>query len=68
MAAYPVTWSLDIKSNIINELPDPENHMYCSMWFYFDEVESKFVSGTVSVFKMAAASNYVTTQQKIWRY
>ena len=25
MAAYSVTWSSDIKSNIINRLPDPEN-------------------------------------------
>ena len=25
MAAYPVTWSSDIKSNITNRLPDPEN-------------------------------------------
>ena len=25
MAAYPVTWSSEMKSNITNELPDPEN-------------------------------------------
>ena len=25
MAANPVTWSSDIKSNITNELPEPKN-------------------------------------------
>ena len=26
MAAYLVTWSSDIKSNVTNKLPDPENY------------------------------------------
>ena len=25
MAAYAIMWSSDIKSNVTNELPDPEN-------------------------------------------
>ena len=27
MAVYPVTWSSDIKSNITNRFPDPENRL-----------------------------------------
>ena len=53
MAAYQVTWSSDIKSNVTNKLPDPENLETSSMWFYFDELEPKFVLCT-KFFKMAA--------------
>ena len=31
MAAYLVTWSSDIKYNVTNELPDPENFTISSM-------------------------------------
>ena len=60
MAAYPVTWSSDIKSN---ELPDLESLLNSSTLFYFGELEPKFVSGTVNVFKMTAVSGHVTTLQ-----
>ena len=69
MAAYPVIWSSDIKSNIINELLDPENLKTVSTWFYFDELEPTFVSVTIFYFfKMEAVSSHVTTQQQIWCY
>ena len=58
MAAYPIMWSSDIKSNVTNELPDSENLSISSMWFYFDELESIFVSGTVKFFKIAAKFGY----------
>ena len=31
IAVYPALWSSDIKSNITNEIPDPEN---CYAWWY----------------------------------
>ena len=65
MAAYSVTWSSDIKSNVTNELPDPKNLKISSMRFYFDKLVLMLVSGTVNVFKMAAISGHMTTQQQI---
>ena len=62
MAAYPVTWASDIKSNVTNELPDPKNFIISSILLYFDELEPTFVPGTVTVFKMTIISGHVTTQ------
>ena len=65
MVAYLVTWSSDIKSNITNKLPDPENLNISSMRFYFDELKPIFVLGTVNIFKIAAVFGHVTTRQQI---
>ena len=54
MAAYPVKWLSDIKYDVTNELPDPENLINSSTCFYFDELEPIFALGTVKFFKMAA--------------
>ena len=65
MATYLVKWLLNIKSNVTNKLPDPENLKISSTWFYFDELERTIVLGTVNVFKMATISGHVTTRQQI---
>ena len=65
MAVYPVTLSSDIKSNVTNKLPDPENLKISIMQFYFDKLEHTFVLGTVNIFKMAAISSHVNTRQQI---
>ena len=68
MAAYAIMWSSDIKSNVTNELPDPENIIIYNTWFYFAELEPIYKLGNVKLFNMAAVSGCVTTQQQIWRY
>ena len=42
IGAYPVAWSSDIKSNIANGLPDPENLTNNCKQLYVDELEPAY--------------------------
>ena len=61
-AAYHVTWTSDIKSNIINGLPKPENLKISNTRFYFNGLEPTLVSDNVIFVTMAAISGHVITQ------